>query len=235
MPSSALIRTLGSRCRRPCLGSSRICSIRSRPGRTSPSSTRPRASWSQCSRRTSCSSRSTSRPTCATRSLKCGSPPNNNRLSHHSPLMPAKAGIQLFLFCGPGSPLSRGRADICVDSLRSNPLRKRFMAESTAAAEQANYLAVRNDWLARHKEPILEPELPIIDPHHHLWDRPGWRYLLDDLLADINSGHKILATVFVQARAMLREGGPDAMRPLGEVEFVNGVAAMTASGIYGKI
>jgi predicted TIM-barrel fold metal-dependent hydrolase len=109
------------------------------------------------------------------------------------------------------------------------------MAESTAAAEQANYLSVRNDWLARRKEPILEPELPIIDPHHHLWDRPSWRYLLDDLLADTNSGHNILATVFVQARAMLREGGSDAMKPLGEVEFVNGVAAMTASGIYGKI
>src|ERR1700681_3935726 len=67
---------------------------------------------------------------------------------------------------------------------------------------------VRQDWLDRRKEPILEPELPIIDPHHHLWVRPGWRYLLDDLLADTNSGHNIVATVFVQARAMLREGGP---------------------------
>src|ERR1700704_6237084 len=108
------------------------------------------------------------------------------------------------------------------------------MAEGTAAAEQANYLSVRNDWLAGRKEEILEPALPIIDPHHPLWDRPGWRYLLDDLLADTNSGHNILATVFVQARAMLRADGPDEMKPLGEVEFVNGVAAMTASGIYGK-
>ena len=47
-------------------------------------------------------------------------------------------------------------------------------------------------------EPILEPDLPIVDPHHHLWDRPGWRYLLDELLADTNSGHNIVATVFVQ-------------------------------------
>src|ERR1700738_1484518 len=109
------------------------------------------------------------------------------------------------------------------------------MAESTADAEQANYLSVRNDWLARRKEPVPEPELAIIDPHQHLWVRPAWRYLLKALLADPNSGHNILATVFVQARAMLREGGPDAMKPLGEVEFVNGVAAMTASGIYGKI
>ena len=85
------------------------------------------------------------------------------------------------------------------------------------------------------RKPILEPDLPIIDPHHHLWDREDWRYLLDDLLADTNSGHNIVATVFVQARAMLRADGPDEMKPVGEVEFVNGVAAMSASGIYGKI
>ena len=93
---------------------------------------------------------------------------------------------------------------------------------------------VRQDWLDRRQEPILEPALPIIDPHHHLWERPGWRYLLPDLLLDINTGHNIVATVFVQARAMYRESGPVEMRPVGEVEFVNGVAAMSASGIYGK-
>jgi L-fuconolactonase len=93
---------------------------------------------------------------------------------------------------------------------------------------------VRQGWLDRRKEPILEPELPIIDPHHHLWERPGWRYLLPDLLVDLNSGHNIVATVFVQARSMYRESGPVEMRPVGEVEFVNGVAAMSASGIYGK-
>ena len=96
------------------------------------------------------------------------------------------------------------------------------------------YLPVRQDWLDRRKEPILEPDLPIVDPHHHLWDRPGWRYLLDELLADTNSGHNIVATVFVQARAMVRAAGPVEMRPVGETEFVNGVAAMSASGIYGK-
>src|SRR5262249_23950235 len=71
------------------------------------------------------------------------------------------------------------------------------------------------------------------DPHHHLWDRPGC-YLLDELLADTESGHNIVATVFVQARAMTRPSGPVEMRPVGETEFVNGVAAMSASGIYGK-
>src|SRR5713101_910038 len=97
----------------------------------------------------------------------------------------------------------------------------------------ANYLPIRQAWLGRRQEPILEPDLPIIDPHHHLWDRPGWRYLLDDLLRDVGSGHNIVATVFVQARAMYRESGPDEMRPVGETEFVNGVAAMSASGTYG--
>ena len=92
----------------------------------------------------------------------------------------------------------------------------------------------RQSRVDRRKEPTLDPELPIIDPHHHLWDRPGWRYFLPDLLADLNTGHNIVATVFVQARSMYRDSGPVEMRPVGEVEFVNGVAAMSASGLYGK-
>jgi len=93
--------------------------------------------------------------------------------------------------------------------------------------------AVRPEWLDGRKEPVLEAELPIIDPHHHLWIRPGSRYLVDDLLADMNSGHNILATVYVQARSMYRPTGPLEMRPIGETEFVNGVAAMFASGLLG--
>ena len=96
------------------------------------------------------------------------------------------------------------------------------------------YLPVRESWLKQRIEPIIEPELPIIDAHHHLWDRPGWRYLLEDLLADTTSGHRIIATVFVQARSMYRNTGPAEMRPVGETEFVNGVAAMSASGSYGS-
>lgn len=96
-----------------------------------------------------------------------------------------------------------------------------------------HYLAVRKDWLARHTEPALDPALPIIDPHHHLWDRPGWRYLLPDLLADTGQGHSIAATVFVQCRAMHRATGPAAFAPVGETEFVCGIAAMSASGGYG--
>src|SRR5881296_3040597 len=94
--------------------------------------------------------------------------------------------------------------------------------------------APRLDWLARHKEPILQPGLPIIDPHHHLWQRPGWRYLLDDLLTDTGSGHNIVATVYMEASSMYRDRGPEEMRPVGEVEFANGVAAMCGSGVFGK-
>lgn len=94
-------------------------------------------------------------------------------------------------------------------------------------------IAIRPDWLAQHEEPILDPTLPIIDPHHHLWDHPGERYLFEDLRADLATGHDIRATVFVQCGAMYRATGDEALRPLGEVEFVNGVAAMSASGRYG--
>ena len=82
-------------------------------------------------------------------------------------------------------------------------------------------------------EEILEPQLPIVDPHHHLWDHPQSRYLLDELLADTGSGHRVTATVFVECMSMYRADGPDAMKPVGETEFVNGVAAMSASGRYG--
>ena len=108
------------------------------------------------------------------------------------------------------------------------------MTETSAATVTSNYLPVRQSWLDRRREPVLDPDLPIIDPHHHLWDRPGWRYLLDELLADTGSGHNIVATVFVQARAMYRGTGPVELRPLGETEFANGIAATSASGIYGK-
>jgi L-fuconolactonase len=104
-------------------------------------------------------------------------------------------------------------------------------------------------------EQILEPEQPIVDPHHHLWDRPrdilrnlppsdhGFmdiiretpRYLLDELLTDLTSGHNIRATVYMECGAMYRADGPEALRCVGETEFVNGIAAMTASGLYGEV
>ena len=89
-------------------------------------------------------------------------------------------------------------------------------------------------WLAQISEDILEPELPIIDPHHHLWDMKGKKYLLDEFLMDLNSGHNIVATVFLECASMYRNSGPEHLKPIGETEFVNGIAAMSASGKYGR-
>ena len=103
----------------------------------------------------------------------------------------------------------------------------------------------------RTAEAIIEPGLPIIDPHHHLWD---WslvprrapdghafseilarypRYLFDELRADAASGHNIIGTVYMECGAFYRADASPEMAPVGEVEFVNGVAAMAASGVYG--
>ncbi len=98
-----------------------------------------------------------------------------------------------------------------------------------------HYLPVREDWLAARQEEILDPAQRIIDPHHHLWDRPGWRYLLDEILADIRTGHDIRATVLVQARAFHRADGPVELRPVGETQFAAGIAAMCESGTYGDV
>jgi len=89
-------------------------------------------------------------------------------------------------------------------------------------------------WLSgAPREDILDPDLPIIDTHHHLWERGGHRYLLHELLADIATGHKVVATVFMECHAMYRASGPEAMRSVGETEFVAGIAAMSESGLYG--
>ena len=95
-----------------------------------------------------------------------------------------------------------------------------------------------NDWLALTQEPTLEPDLPICDCHHHFWDLrpqsiPYQRYLIHELNADIYSGHNVRSTVFVEARSMYRPDGLEEMRPVGEVEFIQGLAAASASGIYG--
>src|SRR3979411_2406236 len=95
-----------------------------------------------------------------------------------------------------------------------------------------------NDWLALTQEPTLEPEIPICDPHHHFWDFrservPYQRYLLHELVADVDRGHNVRSTVFIEARAMYRPDGPAELRPVGEVEFVQGLAAASASGVYG--
>jgi predicted TIM-barrel fold metal-dependent hydrolase len=101
-------------------------------------------------------------------------------------------------------------------------------------------------------EPILDPHLPIIDPHHHLWDRTALlgqlppprhgfeqvirrvpRYLLDELLADMAGGHNVIGTVYMECGAFYRATGPAELKPVGEIEAVNGLAAIAASGVYG--
>lgn len=96
------------------------------------------------------------------------------------------------------------------------------------------HLPIRPDWLALHEEAVLDPELPIVDAHHHLWDRPGNRYFAQDLLSDLSAGHNIRATVAIECGAMYRKEGVVEMRPVGETEFFNGVASMGASGRYGE-
>ena len=97
-------------------------------------------------------------------------------------------------------------------------------------------------WLAQEPpEDVLEPDLPIIDPHHHLWDLRDahWEqkvYLCDEMSGDIRtSGHNVVQTVFAQCNAFYRADGPEEMRCIGETEFVHGIAAMSRSGTYGSM
>jgi L-fuconolactonase len=109
------------------------------------------------------------------------------------------------------------------------------MAETRETTRFGRIHAPDEPWLAKTpRESTIDPDLPIIDTHHHLWDhRPGSRYLLQDLLADLRSGHNVVATVFLQCHAMYRAHCPEEMRPVGETEFVAGMAAMSDSGGYG--
>jgi L-fuconolactonase len=94
---------------------------------------------------------------------------------------------------------------------------------------------IDDEWLARRDEPVLDAARPIVDPHHHLWDRPHHRYLLPEILADLNTGHHVRGTVFVECSSMYRADGDPRMASVGEVEFVNGIGAMSASGVYGPV
>ena len=96
-------------------------------------------------------------------------------------------------------------------------------------------MPINEEWLEQVGEEAIEPELPIIDPHHHLWntgnsyvDKP---YMAEELTLDLDSGHNILATVFVECSAFYRDSGPQHLRPVGETEFVNRVANESAENI----
>lgn len=109
------------------------------------------------------------------------------------------------------------------------------MSTSPTLAHSGNTVKPDAPWLAQLTEVALEPELPIVDPHHHLWDRPGYAYLLPELLADTASGHNVTATVFIDCVAMYRTEGPPEMAPVGETEFANAIATASANGAYGPM
>ena len=102
-------------------------------------------------------------------------------------------------------------------------------------AANTGQTAPDDEWLNGLQEDILEPDIAIVDPHHHLWLRNGYTYLLPELAADMASGHKIVASVFAECHSMYRQGGPLEERSLGETEFVRGQAAMSASGEFGSV
>jgi len=93
---------------------------------------------------------------------------------------------------------------------------------------------IDEEWLATGQEPALEPELAICDPHHHLWDHPTSRYLLDELVAD-TADHNILKTVFVECGSMYAADQLASLAPVGETGFVEGVAEQSAGGRYGSM
>ncbi len=103
--------------------------------------------------------------------------------------------------------------------------------QDASPSPPSNYLAVREDWLLRHQEEILEPAVAIVDAHHHFYDRPGWRYLADDYRADACSGHAVLASVYMQALTHHRGSGPQALKPVGETEYVIAATDAARAGV----
>ena len=108
------------------------------------------------------------------------------------------------------------------------------LADESIAHGGATVVTPNSSWLATTHEAAVEPDLPIIDPHHHLWDFPRSRYFLDELLED-TADLNVRQTVFIECGSMYRGDGPEPLRPVGETEFVAGVAAQSASGNYGEM
>ncbi len=100
--------------------------------------------------------------------------------------------------------------------------------DPTPAAPDPFHPPGRPTWLALGAEPVLEPGRPIVDAHHHLFDRPHWRYRDEDLRRDVDAGHRVVATVYLQCGEAYRADGPAHLRPVGETEFVESVARRSA-------
>ncbi len=109
------------------------------------------------------------------------------------------------------------------------------MTDQSRERKPFHHPRVRPDWLAKLTEEVLDPAQPIVDPHHHLWKARPDPYLLADLVADLRTGHNVLATVFIQCRSEYRSTGPEEMQPVGETEFAAAAAQACESGEYGKL
>lgn len=104
------------------------------------------------------------------------------------------------------------------------------MSDESIRTAMRAHLGPNLEWLATRREEIVEPGLPIVDPHHHVVDMPGNRYLFDEVMADLQSGHNIVSTVHIQCHTMYRTDGPDEMKPVGETEYIGALAERSASG-----
>lgn len=133
----------------------------------------------------------------------------------------------------PHSPLRRQLLGVAAASIMIPAVTARmgFAKEETRSmSTTSNYLPVRAAWLASGTEAALEPEMPIVDAHHHFYERTGWTYLLDEYLEDARSGHNITASVYMQALTRYRKDGPEPMRPVGEIEYVVDATAPLQNG-----
>jgi predicted TIM-barrel fold metal-dependent hydrolase len=131
----------------------------------------------------------------------------------------------------------RGRLCEGLQALAAAGARVRGIRRDSMSGAKGDYShpVVRPEWLAMVREEIIEPDLPIIDPHHHLWhDRDQCRYLLEELAIDLVSGHNVVGTVFLECGWMHRQDGPVDLRPVGETEAANAVATLSATGAFGK-
>jgi L-fuconolactonase len=109
------------------------------------------------------------------------------------------------------------------------------MTDQPTERQPFDHPRVRPGWLAKLSEEVLDPGQPIIDSHHHLWRARPDRYLLEDLLADTQTGHNVVSTVFIQCRSDYRTEGPEELRPVGETEFVAAIAKESESGRHGSL
>lgn len=113
----------------------------------------------------------------------------------------------------------------------SSSYARRVVTDSLKKDTEAGDLKPGSEaWLDQIQEPVIDPERPIIDPHHHLWDREESTYLLDELCIDTRSGHNIVKTVFMECGEGYREDGPEHLKPVGETEFVEAIASASRDG-----